>query len=174
MIYIAFKKCENTPASQHEAGVMLTKEFFSLFDIADEIKKTDNGKPYIDDSRYHISISHTNGIAVCALRCKEEKYDFPDDVFTIFENGEGEIGIDIESFPTDDSLDRFNRIAMRYFGRTFDSAKDFICHWTKSEAFCKYNGSVLTEAFKNDDSERKFFCGTVEFDNKKYLISVCY
>ncbi len=174
MIYIAFMKCENTPASQHEAGVALRDRLFSFFGIIDEVKRTENGKPYVDDPRYHFSISHTNEIAVCAMRCHEENYNLPEDVFTVFEDGEGEIGIDIQAFPSDNELERLNKIAARFFDKTFDTAEDFVYHWTKAEAFCKNNGSVLADAFKADFNNKSFFCCTIEFDSAKYIMSVCY
>lgn len=174
MIYIAFNKCDKAPASQREAGVVARDRLFSLFGIKAEAKKAENGKPYIDDKRYHFSISHTVSVAVCALRCKEENYDLPEDIFTIFEDGDGEIGIDIEAIPTDSDLERFNRIAKRYFKKSFDSSKDFIYHWTKSEALCKYHGSSLAESFKADFNDKAFFCGEIELDTQKYIISVCY
>jgi alpha-D-ribose 1-methylphosphonate 5-phosphate C-P lyase len=63
---------------------------------------------------------------------------------------------------------------MRYFGKNFNSSKDFINHWTKTEALCKYNGSTLTDAIKTDFDKRTFFCGDVEFDDEKFIMSVCY
>ncbi|MBR4071199.1 MAG: hypothetical protein IKK26_01415 [Clostridia bacterium] len=174
MIYIAFEKCENTPASQHEAGVSARNKLFSQFGINDIVKKNENGKPYIDNSDYHFSVSHSGNMAVCALRCKEEKYDLPDEIFTIFEDSEGEIGIDIQDFPSVNDLEKLNRISVRYFDKTFDEADDFIYHWTKTEAYCKYIGSALADVFKAETSDKSFFCGTIEFHNVKYIMSVCY
>ncbi len=174
MIYIAFNKCENTPASQREAGVIARNRLFSFFDIADEVKRTENGKPYIDNGDYCFSISHSECVAVCALRCKAENYDLPEDIFTIFEDGEGEIGIDIQLCPDEENLDRLNKISERYFRKNFSSAKDFIYHWTKTEAFCKHKGSPLAEVFNADLGKNSFFCGEIEFDNEQYIMSVCY
>ena len=174
MIYIAFEKCKNTPASQHEAGVSAKNKLFSHFGKNDEVKKNENGKPYIDNPDYHLSISHSGDLAACGLRCKAENYELPDDIFTIFEDSEGEIGIDIQVFPFDNDLERLNKIGTRFFCKTFDTAEDFVYHWTKAEAFCKYNGSVLADSFKADFNNKSFFCGTVEFNSAKYIMSVCY
>lgn len=174
MIYIAFNKCDKAPASQKEAGVIARDRIFSLFNITDEVKRTENGKPYIENSDYCFSISHSETLAVCALRCKFENYDLPEDIFTIFEDGEGEVGIDVQISPNETDFDRLNKISQRYFNKEFSSAKDFIYHWTKTEALCKYKGAVLAEEFKADLSENSFFCGELEFDNEKYIMSVCY
>jgi len=174
MIYIAFEKCKNTPASQHEAGVSARNKLFSHFGIRAEVKKTENGKPYIDDQSIHFSVSHSECFAVCALRCKTENYDLPDDIFTLFEDGEGDIGVDLQKLPDEERLDRLNKIALRYFGKAFETAFDFTLEWTKKEAFCKYMGSSLADAFKEDDSAREFFSGVVELNNEKYVMAICY
>ncbi len=174
MIYIAFEKCENTPASQHEAGVIARDRLFSLFHIIADVKTNENGKPFIDDNSYHFSISHSGTIACCALRCKEENYGLPEDIFTVFENCEGDVGIDIQQVPLPSELERMNRIAARYFGGTYDTTECFARAWTRKEALCKYEGTVLVKALKMDESEHSFFTGTMEINGDKYAISVCY
>ena len=172
MIYVAFEECENAPTAHHEAGICARDRLFSLFGIEGEIKRTENGKPYIPCSRYHFSISHSDGLAVCALRCKEEKYDLPEDIFTIFENGEGEVGADIQLIPSDDYLQRMNRIAIRYIYTQYDSTEAFTRAWTQKEAYTKLSDIPLIHALKTEITEGIAFSGKITASDKDYFLSI--
>ncbi len=174
MIYICFRRCADHKDSQHIAGIGARNILFSLFGIETDPFKTESGKPRIGNEKYHFSISHSGCLAVCALRCKEEKYDLPEDVFTIFEDGEGEVGVDIQRIPKSEELQKMNRIAARFICTEFHSVEDFARSWTRKEAYAKYHDIPLTNAFKAEEENNSFFSGEVEIDDIRYAISVCY
>ena len=153
MIYIAFNNCENTPASQREAGVIARDRLFSFFDIADEVKRTENGKPYFKNfPDFNFNISHIDGaIAICFS-------DYP-------------VGVDIEKIRT------FNpKVTNRYFNETEkdyvlrngkNTNKHFFEIWTKKEAYIKCYGLTLKE-LKNTNTSHIH-----TFQKGEYIISVC-
>lgn len=172
MIYVAFEECGNTPDARHEAGIRARDRLFSTFGVNSEVKKTENGKPYIPNSPYHFSISHSDELAVCVLRCKEEKYDLAEDIFTIFEDGEGEVGADIQAIPSSDALARMNRIAARYMNTQYGSTEAFARVWTKKEAYTKLRDIPLTHALKAEITEGIIFSGKITVNEKDYYFSV--
>ncbi|MBQ7836956.1 MAG: hypothetical protein IJ389_06835 [Clostridia bacterium] len=172
MIYIAFEKCEDNITSQKKAAKKAKKLLFSHFDINCETVLSENGKPQLDDNRYHISSSHSGNVAVFALRCKEEKYDLPENVFTVFENGEGDIGIDVELIPDNRQLDRLNRISVRFMKRKFANVTELIKKWTLCEAYTKLCDIPLADSFKAHITATPAYCGTVSFDDKEYYLTV--
>ena len=174
MIYIAFEKFDGGREAEHKAGICARDRLFSLFGITDEPKKTESGKPYIDNERYFFSISHSGSVAACALRCKEENYDLPEDIFTIFEDGEGEIGFDIQIIPKPEDLHKMNKIAVRFICTQFYSVEDFARKWTRSEAHGKLHDVALAEVFRADEDGHTFISGEVEFDEERYAFSICY
>ena len=174
MIYIAFEKFEKGRTAEHEAGIAARDRLFSLFNVTDEPKKTESGKPYVDNEKYFFSISHSGCVAACALRCKEENYDLPDDIFMVFEDGEGEIGFDLQLIPAPEELQKMNRIAVRFICSQFYSVEDFARKWTRSEAHGKYHDVPLTEVFRANEDGHTFFSSEIQFDDERYAMSICY
>lgn len=173
MIYVAFEKCGRHRLSQHESGIAARDKLFSLFGIEEEVQISESGKPYVEKDGVSFSVSHTDGLAACALRVKDENYDLPDEIFTVFENGEGEVGIDIEVIPPDADLQKYNRIAARFFGTEFASAEEFLARWTKTEAAAKADGKPLATVFKAGP-QKEFFTGRLELDGKNYIFTIAY
>ena len=173
MIYVAIEKCECDRNSQHKAGIAARERLFSFFGITGEIKTADRGKPYVDGNNTYFSISHSGNIAVCALRVSKENYGLADDIITVFENGEGEVGIDIELLPDSPDMAKYNRIANRFFGLEFSSAESFLCHWTKTEATAKAKGSPLATEFRST-KEKEYFTGRLQLEDESYIFTIAY
>jgi 4'-phosphopantetheinyl transferase len=90
------------------------------------------GKPYITDGRLTFNLSHSEGLALCAVTV------------------EGQVGVDVERLrPIDDA----DAIVHRYFApgevrqyqatRTPDRTAAFFSTWTRKEAYVKAVGSGL-------------------------------
>ena len=172
MIYIAIESCKSDPASQKVAAKKAKKILFSRLGIECDIAKSENGKPLLSDERYHISFSHSGNVAICALRCREECYDLPDNVFTIFEDGEGDIGADIELIPPEKDLERLNRISMRFMKRKFITVTELIKRWTLCESYTKLHDVPLAESFKAHITDTLAFSGIVSVGDEDYYLTV--
>ena len=109
------------------------------FDISSPtICRNENGKPYINKQGVHFSLSHTNGLAVCAVA------DTP-------------IGVDCEKI-VERGLDDKKRFASRYFTEneieflknSQYSDLDFFKAWTGKEAVIKKLGGNMSLVKKID------------------------
>ena len=73
MLKIEYKEItytnEKKRIDEHNSAYeLLNKMLFECFGIKEPtIKKTDKGKPYIEDTDVHFSISHTDGFVCCAV-----------------------------------------------------------------------------------------------------------
>ena len=135
------------------------------------LKKTEFGKPYIEDFPLHFNLSHTDGLIIC-LVC--DGY---------------EVGVDCERVRANHSQER---IAKRYFTdleRAYIACSDdptdaFYIIWTLKEAYIKCTGKGLSQGLSSfsaigadctiaDACNDKHFC-TIEnqiFDG--YKIAAC-
>ncbi len=94
-----------------------------------------HGKPYFPSHPdVHFSVSHTDGIWVCAF-------------------ADCEVGCDVQDHRENDSPDRLARIAKRWFSdgecRYFDErgqeTAEFYRIWSRKEAYVKYTGNGIAE-----------------------------
>lgn len=173
MIYVAFEECTHELKSQRKAANKAKRLLLSAFGLSpDDITLTENGKPQIRDSRYHISVSHSAEVAVCALRCKEQRYDLPENVFTIFEDEDGDVGIDIEYISPEKELERLNRISMRFMRRKFSSVEKLIERWTLCEAYTKLHDVPLATSLKSHITDIPAYKGIVTVKEQDYYLTV--
>lgn len=122
-----------------------------------KLARAKNRKPYLYDSPYHISLSHSGGLFVCALSSIE-------------------LGIDIETRKY--SAEYSNNIAKRFFCEdeikfiSNDPEKNFIKVWTRKESYVKMYGSTLSQQiskFNTQKSEYNFF----EFEYRDSSVTLC-
>lgn len=124
----------NSKALHDAAYALLCRVLQTHFDVEHpSIVKTEQGKPYIENSSLKISLSHTNGLVCCAVA------------------HDNEIGIDCE---------RARKISEHVPGRVCTErelrdiweAKDpdsrFLLYWTLKESISKKRGVGLRESFR--------------------------
>ena len=153
---------------QHDAGIKLLNEM--LFETygrvisESDIKKQENGKPYIDGC--HFSISHCEGLCCCMVSTEECGIDCerireyrPNTISRVFTESES------EWFSTLPCCDK---------GRYF-----FIL-WTLKEAYGKYTGKGIADmknvSFAIDNSVLKSDKPQLDFyvyEQDGYILSVC-
>ena len=112
------------------------------------IKRTKNGKPYTDENIY-FSLSHTDGLTVCAV-------------------SDGEIGIDAEKIRP---IKNKEKILLRFMGENAQmlTDEDFLKKWTAFESRVKYFGEKLTvcpNAKKEQSNVQIISIG-------EYIVSIC-
>ncbi len=117
-----------THAQQHEAGVQLAQQMLSEISRMPpheiRILYTENGKPYTDSVPLHFSISHTDGVVLCAVHTAP-------------------IGVDIERIrlPHPKTIERVCTSAeCAYIG---DDPTRFAAVWTRKEAYAKLTGKGI-------------------------------
>lgn len=126
------------------------------------IKRTENGKPVMASGELHFSISHTDGLAVCAV-------------------DNAPVGVDAERRGRHVSEALMRRVASAdELSLIGDDAQLFLRLWTLKEAYVKaVDGVLLTTQrvhFTTYDglwlcSEEGFSCGTADTDD--HIISWC-
>ena len=115
MIRIFVAPCGKTYNEQHKAAYELLGAAMRLCGYEQaEIKKTENGKPYFENSDVFFSISHTDGICAVAL-------------------GESPCGIDIEN-----KREISKKIRDRYLDGCDE--REALKEWTKKESYGKMTG----------------------------------
>lgn len=147
MIYTEFSDVfyENTKEkheNEHICGMRLcTKMLKKYFNITEPvIKRTENGKPYIDAENVFFSISHTKNRVYCAVSDKN-------------------IGIDAE-YITERDDKKIRSFAKRFFveneikelEKDDFSVTSFLSVWTKKEACLKLCGVTLAQIAKIDST----------------------
>lgn len=125
---------------EHECGIRLLYELLSKhFGIESPIiKKSENGKPYIDNEGVFFNISHSHGTVICVV-------------------SDAEIGVDIECI-NDRTEDEFSKVANRFFTspeidfiRESESLSEAFCRvWTRKEAYAKLKDLPLSRVFSHD------------------------
>ena len=87
-------------------------------------------KPYFSDSDIHFSVSHTDGLWVCAF-------------------AESEVGCDVQYRR---KCENYSRLAERWFERNEAdkvlTEKDFFDIWSRKEAYAKLIGTGIDENFR--------------------------
>ena len=158
--YIAQIESRKSERSQIEglAALLCLKALIDMIDETDvhqlKLVRSENGKPYFENSDLQFSISHSYGYVACAI------------------SDEGEIGIDIEALKLTD--ERAARLSQRYFDadNTHYDAKSFAREWTRKEAEVKLHGGRLGEYLSqtNDANKNVFF---TEFEIDGHPITLC-
>lgn len=114
----------------HEAGRRLLRKSyrFETGNSLPEIRIAEGGKPYIPDSPWHFSISHTKRHAFCAF-------------------GLHPVGLDAEELDRDINLTLANKILSPSERAQFDAAEDkrraLLTFWVLKEAEAKLTGKGL-------------------------------
>ena len=119
-----------------------------------EIKKTDLGKPYIENSNIHFSIAHSDTMVCCVVADKE-------------------CGIDCEKIVEKDNIKKF---CERYFvageitvmEKCGYASQEFLKIWTQKEAIGKRLGCGLAKSLNIDSTKEN--CSTI-IENG-YIITV--
>lgn len=144
-------------ALEHQAAYSLLNKMLSAKGILDyEISRNENGKPYIDNSPIHFSISHTDGFCAVAI-CDVS------------------VGIDCEKIDIayENKIDNFSK---RYFtsgeqneiARSESKLTKFFEIWTRKEAYIKKYGLNSAEITRVDTTALDF--KTVIHDS--YVITI--
>ncbi len=156
-------------AYSHNCGIkLLQKAFLDTAGIEiteDMIKKSPSGKPYIENTPYCFSISHCDGLAVCAL-------------------SEYETGVDCERIRAVKPrvIKRcYNDTEAEYIRTSGNPDGAFTALWTLKESYVKMTGegvSAINASVCFDlDSERALFSAGAEFYCRRafdsYYISLC-
>ncbi len=127
-----------SPATKAEKGRLISRTAYELMEKrvselsgkAVTVKKAENGRPYIDDEPYKISISHTDSAILLAL-------------------SDNDIGVDIESprvFSEHMKERLFTDNERMYISHGNASERSTIL-WTMREAVCKATGEGFSDWF---------------------------
>lgn len=122
--------CELRDQTGHEAGRQLLRELYRQETGEDlpEICVTDRGKPFIQDSSWHFSISHTSKHAFCAL-------------------SRNNLGLDAEELDRKVNLKLADKVLSASEKQQFDVAdnkeKALLTFWVLKEAAAKLSGEGL-------------------------------
>lgn len=155
----------------HRCGMLLLEKAFSYIGkpfSENDISKTSNGKPYLSDNSLYFSISHCDGMAVCAL-------------------SETPVGIDCESIRRTGTavMKRcYSAGETQYVLTSADSDIMFSRLWTLKECYVKMTGDGIasdlkTKCFDMENGRTLFESGAVfyhydsRFNNEHYFVSVC-
>ena len=148
MLFTEIRTLENITAlskaelrrAEHRCGIELLYELlWKHFKIKEPvIKKSEGGKPYIDENGVFFNISHSNGVIACVV-------------------SDNEVGIDIELIDSKQK-NEFLTIAERFFTpseidfvREAENVNEaFYRVWTRKEAFAKLNDIPLSKVFSHD------------------------
>ena len=155
----------------HKCGMLLLERAFSHigkpFSEGDIIKSA-NGKPYLSDNSLHFSISHCDGLAVCAL-------------------SEMPVGVDCESIRrTSNAVMKrcYGDSEKRYVLTSKENDNAFSRLWTLKESYVKMTGGGIasdlkTKSFDIESGTTLFESGAVfyhyggQINNEDYFVSVC-
>lgn len=168
------KKCEIKKGFHeysHNCGMLLLEKAFSYISYPfseNDIIRAENGKPYLKGDPVCFSISHCDGLAVCALS------DVP-------------TGVDCESkrhISTAVMKRCYGDSESRYVLNSDDSDTAFSRLWTLKESYVKMTGGGIasdlkTKCFDIENSRALFESRAVfyhygcAFNNNDYFISVC-
>lgn len=113
-----------------------------------KILKTANGKPYIEGTPLHFSLSHSGERGIIALSDKP-------------------IGVDLEIFKYKLRKSVIKRFSAREQTEIADE-RDFLRHWTVREAYVKLHGLTLAETWKHIE----FFGGKLYFDGQLQWVKI--
>ncbi|MDE7439905.1 MAG: 4'-phosphopantetheinyl transferase superfamily protein [Clostridia bacterium] len=114
----------------------------SLLNTDREIKKTENGKPYIDG--FHFSVTHTANTALIAI-------------------GDNPIGVDAEKITPRKINSILKRLTERERAEICEDIVRFLKNWVVKEAYIKMLGGTLAHDLKR----LEYFGGELLCDGKK-------
>ncbi len=123
-----------------EVYARLEKILLESLGVLPQIKRTENGKPYLEGDPLFFSISHSGTKAVIALS------QFP-------------VGVDLELYKNKMHTPITNRFSDREQCEIL-CEKDFLIHWTVREAYIKMLGGTLSENLKST----AYYGGKVYYD----------
>lgn len=109
-----------------------------------------NRKPYVNEKKLYFSLSHTEGLTVCAV-------------------SDCEIGIDAEKIR---KIKNKEKIFARFLKKEAEqniSDADFLFDWTRFESIVKYNGGTILNPKELTNDKVNIIA--VQMDG--YIISVC-
>ena len=130
--------------------------------VCARVKRTEKGKPYLDDCPLHIGVTHTDDTVLIAINDKP-------------------FGIDCES--KERTVKNASRIADKYFcdnekSYVFEKSSDeketdmrFLEIWVKKEAYVKFTGEGLSGMSGCDVTS---ICGFKLVENKNNLLIYIY
>lgn len=113
-----------------------------------EIKRTDNGKPYLEGHPLHFSLSHSGDIGVIALSSNP-------------------VGVDVEVIKGREHKAIIERISARERAE-IACERDFLKHWTAREAYIKLYGLTLAKMWRRID----FFEETIYVDGEAQKVKL--
>ena len=155
----ALKKSNPSKRAESLAGLYLLSRMADL--SCGTVKRTQNGRPYIDSSSFDFSISHSEDLAICAVGSKR-------------------VGADIEKIR---EICNRSKLAKRYFcepeieyiNSSADPNEAFFRIWTRKEAYLKYTGDGLTVDLKSINTlstDLAFSEKIADFGKNRYIISI--
>ncbi len=114
------------------------------------IKRTENGKPYCENTQIHFSIGHCKDVVICAV-------------------SHSPIGVDVEFIrPLDLRITKFacTEKDLAFLNSCDENQKElnFFKLWTAKEAFIKFHGKVLADLKTVDYESLIPNCKVLEFD----------
>lgn len=141
-LYYTDRKCDSA-AFIKEA----LRRFGGKSDYA--IKRTENGKPFVENAEVYFSLSHTDALTVCAVSDRE-------------------IGADAERIR---SVKSKEKILLRFTGEAADNISDeaFLKKWTAFESRVKFYGEKIGNAPLAKSSR----VNVETFKEGEHIISVC-
>ncbi len=111
----------------------------------DNIKRTEKGKPYIEND-VCFSVSHSDNVLVCAI-------------------GKENLGIDIEKIRDTDCL----KISKRFLNKELRTKEDFFKEWVRAESYVKYTGNGISTLPVSEEELSKV--NTIYLDIKEGFVS---
>ncbi len=144
--------------NEKEKSAFLKKCALEFFEILDDIKYTDQGKPYLDGAG--ISVTHDENVTAVILTPSEF------------------VGIDIEKVREEYPV----RVSYRFFSdnerQLINSPEDFYKIWCKKESFVKMTGDGIAglskaDIFSNDVNFTDLSEKVSENLNEKFVLIVC-
>ncbi len=148
----------------------------------DNLKTAPNGKPYIENSDIHFSLSHSGSGIFVAVSCPDNS-PVPSDAVSLF-LGNGEIGADLEMLGKR-RLSHLERLAKKRFSdyeksliaKTNDKESAILSIWTKKEAYLKFTGEGLKGLAKADlkeiEKNHKIITDKIKIEDDEFIYSVC-
>ncbi|MBR2614035.1 MAG: hypothetical protein IKC71_00360 [Clostridia bacterium] len=142
----------------HEFLFFILEKYYDLKITDKDLKKTEFGKLYIENSPIAFNISHSQNIVAIVISNEN-------------------VGIDVEVIKDK----KFSNINKNVFGNEILKKEDFFALWTKAESFVKYKASSILTSLKNIriDGQKIYYNDNLEdviITTKKvddFFISVC-
>ena len=142
---ITSRKNDESRQNGIEAYALLDSMLLSLTSIKKAVlRRSENGKPYIENENVSFNVSHTDGAVAC-----------------IIDTDGGDVGIDAEQIGRDGQkiIDRFfDTKAKEMYSQSADKPFAFAKIWTQKEAYAKFTGTGLSDYSTDYPATCKFTC----------------